>query len=283
MGLRYDDIKKGRRWDWDKLQDPEEQRRREQERREQDPEYKKTRSLLKQIEERRKNELVEGREDWVKLKHKLRWRLGITAAVLIGLMIWQLVQVFDYRRTVQDKLKDSDLIVAQRIAYSEYGDPADAYTSWRSAWARNDLQAVIRSDSVTRLRRLYGESNISSRLADMHKRGLTMETQRVALNFGNPEVIRLPERPYIGQELAVYKSGRIVLRSRQAPGSNRRSEITRDRWVAAFAWDSDLREWRLEELRTEDYWDDSWRFATQILTPTDYVRRKRERRAEEKE
>ncbi len=282
MALRYDDIKKGRRWDWDKLQDPEERRRREQERREQDPEYQKTKSLLKQIEERRQKELDQGREDWKKVKSKLRWRLGIVIVLLVGLMVWQLLQFFDYRRTFEEKLRDSSQIVSQRLAYSAYGDPADAFTSWRSAWARNDLQGVIRSESPRRLKRLFGDANAPTRLAEMHRKGLTSDWQRVALQFDSPEVVRLPERPYQAQELAVFKSNRIVLRTRQSVIAGRGGEVTRDQWIAAFAWQPDQKEWRLEELRPAQYWDDGWNVVPQIVPPAEYLRRKAEKMTEER-
>jgi hypothetical protein len=276
VSLRYDDIKKGRRRDWDKLQNPEEKRRREQEKLEQDPEYQKSKSALKMMEERRKNEIDEGKEEWVRLKRKLRWRVGAVLAVALILMAWQLTRVYNYHHSLEKQLQDSDLLVMQRVEYSKYNDPADAFVSWRSAWARSDLQDVIRTDSPRRLKRLYGEGNVALRLADLHRRGVTGDVRKVALNFGRPELVRLPERPYQSQELAVFKSGRIVLRTPQSVAAGRGGEVTRDRWVAAFVWEPSLREWRLEELRPDHQWDDSWRIVPQILSPAEYQKRKNE-------
>jgi hypothetical protein len=281
VGLRYDDIKKGRRWDWDKLQNPEERRRRELEKLEQDPEYQKSKSALKMMEERRKNEIDEGREEWVRLKRKLRWRVGTVLAVALLLMAWQLTRVINYHQSLEKKLLDADMIVSQRQEYIKYDDPADAFVSWRSAWARTDLQDIIRSDRPRRLKRLYGEGNVAARLADLNRRGLTGDVRRVALNFGKPELVRIPERPHQSQELAVFKSGRIVLRTAQSVAAGRGGEVTRDRWVAAFVWEPSLREWRLEELRPEHQWDDSWRIVPQILSPAEYQKRKLDAKKDE--
>jgi len=261
--LSIDEIRKGRRRDWDKLKDPEEAKRAKQAEREANrADHKKSLSTIRKREMTREEEREHDKEHWEKTKRDLkRWGIVAGASLLVWFSLswgWSA-----WRRGERDRKLDRVMVLVDRgETYTALKDPIDAFASWRSSWRRGDAAALYRMYSFDRQVKYRGRladrdyvSNLQSRVS----RGQMDGEKSIAVQFGEPEIMLWPSTPWRDKRLTVFKS---------APISRTGVKEKPEPWVVAFSYDARMDEWRLEDVRKAAQWKDRWESAAQISNLT---------------
>lgn len=260
MPIDLEEIRKGRRREWDALKDPEVRREEERARREADPDYQKRKTAWQKRHDRVTYRRGVEEERWRKVKRETALIGGGALALL--LLLFAVNAILDYRAQGRQERKIA-AIRAQIDAgepFIGFRDPMEAWASWRSAWLRRDARALYRTYSPRRsgsTDRNHSETHAIERLQGQIDSG-DMDTQvLLAKAFHDPEIVRIPRGRPMGGELAVFLSEPVKLN--EAMGQPQR-------YVLALVFEEDFNEWRVEDIRDRDVWNDRWRYYTQIST-----------------
>lgn len=258
MPIDINDIRKGRRRDWDKLQDPVERKRQEQEAKQKAREARKARSAqqAKRIdrEEREEREAAK----WKRTKVQVGIILGLLVAFVgITLVVEIGARMLQHSR-VGNRMAEVDRAVASGNAYHDLSDPVGALGTWRSAWNRRDGVAIVSMYSPTKeqqeTRRGSRQDYLERFQSQLDNNGQITREEIVAA-FAGANLVRWPGRRWSDGELAVFACAPMApSRSREAPAE----------WVVAFSWHADTKQWRTAELRKREGWRDSWYHESQI-------------------
>lgn len=310
MSIDYEKIQQGRRREWKELLSPEERaRRRKEEEAKAPPDQKKPKSWLRLRDEQLEARLESDKAQWTAAKRKVQ-RIMIAVVVVIGafmiaMMIWMSVA----RQRMTDKFETLEPLLKRGQTYQVYGDPADAWASWRSALMRGDGRALARVESAARQQRNRGQRAATAYIAqldDMLKRGRMVNERHVATLFSSPTLLTMPDSPWGEGELAVLASRPLPPAPQQTNpprGARNRTPQPAQRppattpttrpatptptdakttvWVLALSYNREAREWRFEDLRTQKHWDPSWTYAAQIRPVIEMEKRARNKIAEQ--
>lgn len=253
MGLDYDEIRKGRRREWEKLRDPEERRAEEAAAR---------RAKRKVVT--RSMRLEAEREEDLRRWRRVRLQVGILvgaalafAAASAGAALWRAAA---HAARVDEGHARSAALADPAQRYHNLETPFDALATWRNAWMRGSAPDLVALNSTARRRRVQrGISDIEAArdLRERINRGGRLSEQAVATHFGRPQALQLPRNPRAG-DLAVFASEPV-------PSPTAANE--RVRWVVAFVFEPETSTWRLEDYRQLDMWNERWARNTQIRPP----------------
>lgn len=262
MPLSYDDIQQGRRREWDKLRSPEERKEREREEREkleQDPDYVKRMTALQKRDKRREDEREQDRRRWGRTKRDVT----IIAAITLGIILFMAGVSWSVRSAVQASRDERARQVIQALVeggrYASFSDPFETWGSWMNGWMRRDAASIYRTYSESMALRTRGSLQPEAYIADLQRQlttGQKDHIREIAEKFGHPEILHIPGGKPRKGEMAVFRSRPMYMRAVAASAPQR--------WVLAMTWDDKLKEWRVEELRHENSWNDSWKYTTQI-------------------
>jgi len=258
MPIDIDEIRKGRRRDWDKLQDPEVVRERKRQERENDPEYQKKKSWLKRRDDDLKKAAEADQIEFQKVKKRVIWMFAGFFALLIFTSLSNYIIAYFASQSREDKVFELTSLVNKNIAYENYETPIDAWATWRSAWMRKDGLAVAKTYSKEHLQRVQGKLSdkaYGNKLTNEIEKGHQTRNIWVAEKFENPEIVNYPIFGLRDGTLAIFK------KEMERDPSAGEGMIT---YVLAIAYVEDDDEWRIEDLRIEGAWRDSWTHRNKI-------------------
>lgn len=264
--MDYDDIVKGRRRNWDSLK-PEEIRKKEKEEerdRKRQEEEKKGKRTVGYFEKRQRM-VDEARErDIAQFRKTIRlvaMGLGALAFIIVTITITSSLLHMRRMAAFQAKASEFDVAVLSGERIRDYSDPISAFASWRGAWIDTDPEAIIESYSETYKELLEPSGNMQalrSRYKTMVESGTLDATRDIAISFVDPELFRIPSRPWRHGELALLRSQpfeRFISTSDE--------DIT-FRYMIAFSYDTRSESWRFADLREEVYFSVRWQDEGQI-------------------
>jgi len=264
MGIEFDEIRKGRRRDWDKLRDPEDVRREKREKREADPEYQKRKTALRKRDEYRADERDREMEEWRVLKRKLAIGGAIALAVML---LWTGTRMAIGWGIRQSRAKSMTELMAKVDAgqpFEGYATPLEAMASWRSAWMRKDAEGLLRTYSLRQRGQALSRGSEARFVRNMQQRmdaGGMDRYVEIARQF-DPAIVHYPMSPRDG-ELAVFKSDFVDPRLPEG----RNAQV----WYLAVSWDDRIDKWFFEDLRVSSTWRERWTKASQIPVRRDVV------------
>ena len=247
--LDIDDIRRGRRRDWEKLQDPEKHTQREQE--EMEELRKKRESLLKRKARQRLEEHDREMQTWAKTKRELLIYAAIAGAVLLLYIGFKATTALVREARTANRFRVVNAQVESDERFFEPADAVGALGTWRNAWYRRNVRDLYIMSSPVRQMAVRGRRDQDRYVIDEQKRldeGKLEHERSVAVKFNDPEIVRLPRSP--GQDdLAVFRSQPLIRDSVfEGPAA----------WTVAFAWDSRQKQWQLVDVRKAEYWKDKW-------------------------
>lgn len=264
--MDYDDIVKGRRRNWDELK-PEEirQREKEQERERKDKETKEKGNRNLGYFERRQKKVEEDRErDMAQYRQTVRLiAIGAGALAFVIVVVFTTSTILRMRTMSAyiAQVSEYDVAVLSGERIRDYSDPVNAFASWRGAWIDLDPEAILESYSRTYLDLLEPSGNyeiLKARYSSLVKGGGLANTQEIAVNFTNPELFRIPSRPWREGMLALFRSQPF---ERANPAAHQESVF---RYIVAFSYDASTESWRFADMREEIYFSVRWDFEGQI-------------------
>ncbi|MCB2155545.1 hypothetical protein KQI84_11720 [bacterium] len=248
--LDYDEIKKGRRRDWDKLQDPEVVKQRERDAKEE--ERKRRESLLRRKERERKEKNELELKTWEQTKRELKIYGLIFAAVVVVYVGFKVTTATIRKAHTAARFRSVAAEVESPGRYFDLSDPIGAWGSWRNAWYRRNIRDLYMMSSIGRQNSVRGtrrdEATYMEEEQQKMDEGRLSADLSVALQFDDPEIVRAPRHPNEG-DLAVFKSQPII---REAVIENP------TQWTVAFAWSKEKNQWQLVDVRQAQYWRDKW-------------------------
>ncbi|MCC5875921.1 MAG: hypothetical protein JJU11_06855 [Candidatus Sumerlaeia bacterium] len=264
--MDYDDIVKGRRRNWESLK-PDEIRKKEKEaerERKREEEEKHGKRSVGYFEKRQRM-VDEARErDLAKYRQTIRLiAIGLGAFAFLVVTITATSALLRMRRMsiYQAKASEYDTAVLSGERIRDYSDPVSAFASWRGAWIDTDPDAIIESYSNTYKELLEPSGNMNAlraRYASMVQSGALEATRDIAISFLDPELFRIPSRPWRHEQLALLRSQPF---ERFTTSSEEESVF---RYMIAFSYDSRSESWRFADLREEVYFSVRWQDEGQI-------------------
>lgn len=258
MPIDLDEIRKGRRRDWDKLQDPEVRRQREREKKKADPEYKKKRSKFQRRDDALEEKEVKDLEEWRKTKKRVGIIIG--AFVMVLMVSWgsNILMAYIQSKGRADKIVELNRVVEQGIAYKSFDNPVEAWASWRSAWREKDAEAIFTAYSPFVMDKIQGDTATGTYIRQYQSRidrGTEARDQYIASKFDNPEIVHYPVFNLREGSLAVFKH-----EIRMPPEFGGKTEV----YYLVMSWDKENELWKIEDVRHELVWREAWKSRTQI-------------------
>lgn len=250
--IDLDQIRQGRRREWEKLLDPEErQRRKDAERAERMAAKAKAREVIKAEEERK------DREQWIRTRRRVIVLFTCLAIAIAGWTGFKVTLHMLHESMLRDRIADVKRQVDSGQRYLDLTDPIKALGSWRSAWLRLSAIDMIRMRSSAadgkKSRLSVGEK--IKRLQQKLDQGAQMSEAEIVAAFADPQIVRWPGSKWRRGELAVFASDPV-----------KRTTAWEDpqEWVMVFVWDETAGEWRYHELRKRAQWRERWTHVSQI-------------------
>ncbi len=257
--MDIEDIRKGRRRDWDKLKDPVERRQAKLDEAEQKAQNdEKNKSSLRRREEARQEAREHELEEWRRTKRQL---MQAAAVVLLVAVVWggikwavHLVQQRKTDERIVELLKKS----SSPVSFEAYSSPLETWASWRNACLRGDSEQLLRTYSGEMYERERGEqspSNFHLRMQELLVGDDALPMRKVAQAFDEPEFIHRPDSSPRDGDLAVLIAEVPSLRNPGLPPTD---------WVVAISWDARTQKWKIEDVREATAWRPAWKHANMI-------------------
>lgn len=263
--MEYDKIVEGRRRNWDGLK-PEEELRREKE----EERAKKKADWEERI---KKGEAPASYGKGRELKHREAQELDLRnyrhvkkqsiillgGFVLLFLLVFGVERFFAWRthKNYQEALDKYEIALVAGEEVVDRSSPVAALATWRSAWARGDTNTVVDLYSTRYLRRKSAKGKpdqLKREYATLFRKGSLSSMQELALRFKGASVLMIPRSPYTHGELAVFLSEPI----------RRTKEKKAIVYSAAFAYDRRSKDWKLADIRPEDFFSVAWEIERDI-------------------
>jgi hypothetical protein len=257
--MDYDKLVEGRRRNWEALK-PEEIRQKERE----------------EAREKRKKELEEGaksgkkstafermrriRQDAAAEEDRERFQKvlrqsgflvgGFVALIIVVVAAQRIMSIRQYEKYLADT-RQYETVLMEGESINDLTTPVGALATWRSVWKEGDMRGLLEMYSPAYLERLTRSKTFNRLVAEydrLNQKGSLNSISDVALNFDNPELVRVPPKPWTGGELAIFRSDLLQRVGEEEP----------TRYIVAFSWDPDSGQWRFAELREAKYFSVKW-------------------------
>ncbi|MBI1291684.1 hypothetical protein GC173_10640 [bacterium] len=259
--MDYDAIVKGRRRNWDALKPDEvRQREKEEERTRRQEELDKSPNRGATGFQRWRARLLERarEEDQRRFQLALRQSLmmaGIFAVCFVGWIAVERIVAQQARALFSKRANDYEAALTDKQAIFTLEDPLGAFSTWRSAWIREDYPMLVKTFSNNYLGRVQPNKDQSALVKEYRKmaeNGGMESSIAVAINFGDPDPVRLPSRPWLDGDLAIFRSQPIIIYGEEKS------------YTAAISFDGKSGTWRFADMRESQYFSVRWKKEDQI-------------------
>jgi hypothetical protein len=259
--MDYDAIVKGRRRNWDALKPAEvREREKEEERLRREEEFANDpKKRLSGFQRWRQRVLEAARlEDQQRFRVAMRQSAlmgGIFLACFIGWIAIEQVVAQQARALFAKRASEFESALEEKQTIYTLEDPLGAFATWRSAWIREDYPMLVRTFSASYLRRVQPNKDQAALVTDYRRMATVggMDASiAMAANFGDPEPVHLPRRPWSEGELAIFRSQPIVIYGEEKS------------YTAALAFDAKSGTWRFADMREAGLFSVKWRKETDI-------------------
>ena len=260
MPIDYDKIVEGRRRNWDPLK-PEEVRQQER-----DDERERTR------EEREKRTKGAGggggyhaRRQKAKeesdQRDREKFRLAVRQSVILGsAFVIILSAYFGIERLIEARqraallrsMTEVQTIVDDGRVVNDLTTPINAFATWRSAWKRGDVPQIVRlfsSRFLSHATELKSMTEILGEYQRLYRDGRLQATREIAEYFDGAQVIRIPNKPWRQEELALFRSPHLQKIGDPPPGM---------RYIVAFSYNKNTNSWHFADVREDKYFSIKW-------------------------
>jgi len=260
--MDYETIVKGRRRNWDALK-PDEVRQREKE---------EERARREAERDKDPNRGMTGFQRWrahlmeqARIQDRKQFDAAMRQAAIIGgvfvacVVVWLVIEqvlATQARSLFSQRASGYETALGSNQAINNLEDPLGAFTTWRSAWMREDYGQLVRTFSPNYLRRVEpsgDQSALARTYLKMAASGGMQPSIALAQNFGSPEPLRVPRAPWSDGQLAIFRSQPIVLYGEEKL------------YTAAFSFDAKTGTWRFSDLRESPYFSVKWKTEEDIL------------------
>lgn len=258
MPIDLDEIRKGRRRDWEKLQDPEERREKLREEREKEIQKSKQKSWMRVRDDERKTEATEDEIAWKRSKRRVIILISTFVGFLVLSSAWNFA-VYKYEESARlKKSQELKKVVDSGILYSNFDTPLDTWASWRSSYLQQNakvLQSTYSKDFMKRTAFSQSPNEWIRKQSDLFRRGQDERNILLAKGFDTPQFRYYPSWGKRDGSLSVLQD------TVDFPKNYGGNSIE---YVLVMVWDSKKKEWKIEEIRPSDAWRDSWTTKNQI-------------------
>ena len=255
MPLDIDEIRKGRRREWDSLLDPEERKRREREEKDRAEEELEKKGLLSFFKHRRRRK---GREtdkiqaEWSKAKRDVVVTVVVVVALMVTLFGIQTGWRYARRQTWSAQIETMNKAVVSGRWRPAFSQPEEAWMSWRAGWLKQDARAIFRTYSTQKVKGVTGggrsdQAYIAS-LQRSIESGSMSDRATIAADASTIKWLTKPGKNPRDGELAVFETPPIYFRETD-------SEIT---YAVALVWQEPLQEWRFHVHKPMVAWRENW-------------------------
>ncbi len=252
MPINLDEIRKGRRRNWESLKDPEERREKLREEREKELQKSKQKSWMRVRDEERRNKESENEAAWKQSKRRVIFLISTFVGFLLLSSVWNFaVNKYQESARIQQK-KDLRIAVDSGVLFSNFETPLDAWASWRSAYMQQNAKVLQESYSKDYLKRTAFGTSANEwirKQTDRFKKGTDERTTIIAKGFSDPVFRYYPNWGQREGTLCVLQD------SIEFPENYGGSTVE---FVLALVYEAKSDSWKVEELRTSDAWRDSW-------------------------
>ncbi|MCC6547116.1 hypothetical protein IT570_08095 [Candidatus Sumerlaeota bacterium] len=261
MPIDYDKIVEGRRRNWESLK-PEEIREKEREEKREREKREREASGKEGFFARRQR-----LKDEAAAADKRRFRSTLRQSVLMigGIFLIAgaylgISHVINKQReaALRRSILDVQALVEKGTVVLDMSTPVKAFGTWRSAWKRNDMQAVVRLLSprfLSKTSETASRSNIAMEYERLQREGRMEASRELSLHFENTYPIRIPLPPYRDEELAIFKSGEVPVVGQRGPGRF---------YIVAFSYSKTNKSWHFADVREAKYFSVKWYMEAMI-------------------
>jgi ABC-type multidrug transport system fused ATPase/permease subunit len=249
LPLSIDDIRAGRRRDWDKLKDPEVRKAEERARAE---ELAKARTRALNRDELRREEQESAVREWIRTRRQL---IGLAIVLLSAVVLFagfRALVWWKHESAFRSSYAELAALYDAGTRIDRSSTPLEAFMSWRSAWQAKDGLALYDMYSTEKRRTMRGRRNeAAQRLSFAHQvtSGAQDAMRSIPQRFGKPERVLHPTSGWRQGTLAVFRSEPLRREAVQEPPAQ---------WVAIFVYEAADKKWRFVEFRPAKTWKEKW-------------------------
>ncbi|MDX1973830.1 MAG: hypothetical protein SFY68_14975 [Candidatus Sumerlaeia bacterium] len=273
MPIDLDEIRKGRRREWDALRDPEERREELREEREKEIQARGQKSWMRRRDEERAEQSSQDEADWKRSKRRVLLLSAAFVFLILSSYGWNYA-VYRYQESARaTQLKQLTSLMNSDILYSNQSTPLDTWASWRSGYLKQNpdvLHKVFSSDQLKRMGGTAMPAEWKRKLGDKFKKGTEERNILLAREFENPTILYYPKWGKRDGALCVLKD--VVLFPKEYGGNA-------VEYVVVIVWESKTKSWKVEEIRTADTWRENWTHKNHISKTRNSDQLRREERA----
>lgn len=270
MPINLDEIRKGRRRDWEKLQNPEERREKQREEREKILQRSKQKSWMRKRDEDRRNLSEEEEIKWQRSKKRSIILAGSFIGFLLLSSLWNFA-VYRYQESARLEHRNKlQALVDSGVLYENFTSPLDTWASWRSAYLKKNSETLYNSYSKDYMKRTAGGTSPTEwkrKQTDRFKSDLEDRNLIIAQGFDEPKIRYYPKWGQRNGALCVLQE------TIEFPANYGGTKLD---YVLVLVWDSSLSQWKVEELRNAEAWRDNWTTKSQISRTQNPEQLKRE-------